>query len=215
MKKEKALEYLELLRGAMYDNCIAQRNSTKEEAKKHSTFLTQHCLNSATAAEKIAQKVEGMDSEKAFCMGVLHDIGRITLDRFHGLYGYEFMMQEGYDEIAQVSLTHTFLENSIDGCTFHFPMNEFRKSDMQKTKELLSSIKINDYDLLTRFCDYLSVGYMETPCTLEERLSDIQSRYKDRIYDEAWDKLVAKVYELKNYWESKIPKSLYEILSIE
>lgn len=215
MKKDKALEYLELLKGRMYDNCIVQRGFDKEEAKKNSTFLAQHCLNSATAAEKIAQNVKDMDSEKAFCMGALHDIGRMTLDRFHGLHGYEFMMKEGHGDIAQVSLTHTFLDNDVDKAEFHFPMNEFRENDIQKTKELISSVELTDYDLLIRFCDYLSVGYMDKPCTIEERLSDIQSRYKDKIYGEGWDSLTAKVYGLKKYWEGKLSEPLYSILLID
>ena len=57
---------------------------TIEEAKKELEIAgelnpgpwTTHSINVGIAARNIAQKVPGMDAEKAYIVGMLHDIGR-------------------------------------------------------------------------------------------------------------------------------------------
>ena len=54
----------------------------------------QHSLVTADNARRIAEKVPGMDPEKAYIMGLLHDIGRrvgIT-GMLHVIDGYDCMM---------------------------------------------------------------------------------------------------------------------------
>jgi HD-like signal output (HDOD) protein len=36
----------------------------------------EHSINTGLAARNIAEKIPGMDSEKAYILGILHDIGR-------------------------------------------------------------------------------------------------------------------------------------------
>lgn len=40
---------------------------------------TKHSENVGIAARNIAEKVSGMDADKAYIVGLLHDIGRTTL----------------------------------------------------------------------------------------------------------------------------------------
>ena len=59
-----------------------------------------HSLNVGIAARNIAEKIEGMDADKAFIFGVLHDIGRrvgIVDIPTHVYAGYEYCMQKGWD----------------------------------------------------------------------------------------------------------------------
>ena len=73
--------------------------------------ITAHC------AEKIAQYA-GMDPEKAYVLGLLHDIGR-KFGVFHLKHvseGYKYMMSLGYDEVARICLTHSFNEDKIQLC---------------------------------------------------------------------------------------------------
>ena len=76
--------------------------------KKHS-YLVADC------AERIAREC-GLDTEKAYCLGLLHDIGRrfgVTQLR-HVYDGYFYMNQIGYNEVARVCLTHSFHIKNLD-----------------------------------------------------------------------------------------------------
>lgn len=63
-----------------------------------------HSRNVAKCAERIAQHCEGMDPDKAYVLGLLHDIGR----RFgvkhlgHVYDGWKYMLELGYDEAARI-----------------------------------------------------------------------------------------------------------------
>ena len=68
-----------------------------------------HCLTAAHCAEKIAHACGDMDSEKAYILGLLHDIGRKFGVRHlgHVSDGYTYMKQSGYDEeLARVTLSN-------------------------------------------------------------------------------------------------------------
>ncbi len=74
-----------------------------------------HSRVAAHCAEKIAEACK-IDSEKAYILGLLHDIGRKFGVRHlgHVSDGYLYMMSLGYDEVAQVCLTHSFNNQSTD-----------------------------------------------------------------------------------------------------
>ena len=85
---------------------------TKEEAErlvKESEVLNpgpwgDHCRTAAHCAEEIAAR-SGMNAEKAYVIGLLHDIGRRFGKRHlgHVSDGYTYMMSLGYDEVAKIS----------------------------------------------------------------------------------------------------------------
>ena len=54
----------------------------------------QHSLVTADNARRIAEKVPGMDPEKAYIMGLLHDIGRRegVTGMLHLIDGYDYLM---------------------------------------------------------------------------------------------------------------------------
>ena len=68
----------------------------------------------AHCAEKIAGSCDGMDRDKAYVLGLLHDIGRKFGVRHlgHVSDGYTYMMSLGYDEAAKICLTHSFNNQS-------------------------------------------------------------------------------------------------------
>lgn len=57
-----------------------------------------HCEYAAQAAHTIASKIDGLDPDAAYVMGLLHDIGRRVgiIDLSHCYTGYRFMLEEGY-----------------------------------------------------------------------------------------------------------------------
>ena len=75
----------------------------------------QHSYNVAYLAEKIAGLCY-MDANKAYCYGLLHDIGRRNgkMQSRHIIDGYKFMQSIGYYEEARICLTHTFQYKNID-----------------------------------------------------------------------------------------------------
>ena len=75
-----------------------------------------HSLTAAHCAEKIARACGDMDAEKAYILGLLHDIGRKFGTRHlgHVYDGYVYMKSLGYDEVAKICLMHSFNNHTID-----------------------------------------------------------------------------------------------------
>lgn len=52
-----------------------------------------------------------MDSEKAYVVGLLHDIGRrvgiVNIPK-HVYEGYMYCMEKGWDEAARICMTHSY-----------------------------------------------------------------------------------------------------------
>lgn len=70
-----------------------------------------HSLNVGIAARNIAQKVPGLDEEKAYVVGMLHDIGRrvgiVNIPK-HVYEGYRYSMKMGcsiYDVLPDIGRT--------------------------------------------------------------------------------------------------------------
>ena len=68
-----------------------------------------HSRVAAYCAERIA-KAAGMDTEKAYVLGLLHDIGRkFGIKHLAHVYdGYHYMQSLGYGDAARICLTHSF-----------------------------------------------------------------------------------------------------------
>ena len=164
-----------------------------------------HSENVALAAKLIAEKC-GMDSDKAYVLGLLHDIGRRFGVSFlaHVYDGYHYLLDLGYNEAARIALTHSFnlmvLEDYIG--KFDIPIE---KQDELRT--LLSSTKIDDYDLLIQLCDAMALP--DRIADLETRMNDVKSRYGS-YPQEKWDRNL----ELKEYFDLKAESDIYEFLGV-
>lgn len=165
-----------------------------------------HSRIAAYCAEKIAFNCKDLNSDKAYILGLLHDIGRkFGISHFkHIMDGYEYMMSLGYDEVAKICLTHSFNNQNIDEYIGKFDVSEIELNFM---KNLLLNNKMDDYDRLIQLCDCLagSKGVLD----IEERMTDIKSRYGFYPMNK-WNKNI----ELKRYFENKTNKNIYEILDI-
>lgn len=91
-----------------------------------------HSRVAASCAEKIAEKV-GLDSEKAYVLGLLHDIGRrFGVYHFrHVVDGYNYMSKLGYDEVAKICLTHSFSTQDIHAYIGNFDVSDEVKLDIE------------------------------------------------------------------------------------
>lgn len=163
--------------------------------------VTAHC------AEKIALECDGMDAEKAYIVGLLHDIGRKfgTRHMGHVSDGYSYMMSLGYDEVAQICLTHSFMDQTTDGYIGKFDTTD---AELKMIQEALKEVEINEYDRLIRLCDALagSEGVMD----IEDRMNDVKRRYGS-YPQEKWDSKMA----LKRYFEEKTGRDIYAVVEKE
>lgn len=163
-----------------------------------------HSRVAAHCAEKIAEACGDMNPEKAYILGLLHDIGRKfgTRHMGHVSDGYSYMMSLGYDEVAQICLTHSFNNKSTDDYIGNFDTTE---EELKMIEDSLAVVEEDEYDFLIQLCD--SLAGAEAVLDIEERMNDVKRRYG--AYPQAkWDTNMA----LKKQFEDKMGKDLYTVV---
>ena len=125
-----------------------------------------HSLNAARAAEKIAAAA-GLDPERAFVFGALHDIGRYEGIRgaHHMVAGARLLREKGWDEAARICLTHSFPDGDIANYNGEWDLSEAEDEELHA---LLTAIQFDDYDRLIQLCDALALP--SGICLVEKRL---------------------------------------------
>lgn len=169
------------------------------------TRWVDHCRYTGEAARSIAAAA-GLDGEKAYVLGLLHDIGR----RFgfcgirHIVDGYNYAMEKGWDEVARISMTHSFGSNVP---AINPSMMDLSDEEYEFTKNYLACIEYNDYDILMHLCDNIALhsGYV----LMEKRMIDISMRHGVHSGTvKRWEQL----FKIKSYFEEKMGKSIYSVL---
>lgn len=142
-----------------------------------------------------------MDAEKAYVLGLLHDIGRKFGVRHlgHVSDGYTYMMRLGYDEVAKICLTHSFNNHTVDE---YIGKLDVSGEEMEMIKTELARTVYDDYDRLIQLCD--SLAGAEGVLDIEDRMNDVKKRYG--FYPQKkWDSNM----RLKRYFEEKMKKDIY------
>lgn len=163
-----------------------------------------HSINTGIAARNIAEKIPGMDAQKAYIFGLLHDIGRragIVSTPMHIYEGYIYAMQNGWEEVAKICMTHSY---PLMEKEFQY---EPQTKEEQEIKDYILNCTCDDYDLLIQLCDSVAVDYGF--CILEKRFVDVARRYG--IWENAVERWNAK-FAIKEYFESKMGCSIYDVL---
>ena len=166
-----------------------------------------HSRVAAECAEKIAALCEGMDADKAYILGLLHDIGRkFGVKHFGHIYdGYKYMLQLGYDEVARICLTHSFNIQEINSYVGNFDVT---KEEQQEVEDVLLRVVYDDYDRLIQLCD--SLAGAEGVMDIEARMGDVKRRY-GAYPPEKWNRNL----ELKEMFEEKMGRDIYEVVGME
>lgn len=163
-----------------------------------------HSYNVAHLAEKIASKTN-MDSEKAYIVGLLHDIGRRngTMQARHALEGYKYLTSIGFEDGARICITHTFQYKDVDAI---YDTWDCSADEKQFIKEYLDNVTYDDYDKLIQLCDALSLanGY----CYAEKKM--VNSVLKFGFKDTTANKWKA-ILELKDYFDAIICGDVYSL----
>lgn len=178
-----------------------------EEAKNLNpgTWI-EHSKNVALAAKIIADKSTNLNGEKAYILGLLHDIGRRKYlnGMEHVLEGYNFMIEKGYKEIARICMTHTFPSKDIQAIYGEWNCEEFK---IRTVERYINSIEYDEYDLLIQLCDSLALPNGFT--LMEKRF--VHTALRNGISSLILCKWKA-VIDIKKYFENKIGCSIYELL---
>lgn len=165
----------------------------------------EHSRVVARASEIIAAAA-GMDSEKAYIYGLLHDIGRRIgfCGQKHIYGGCKYAMEKGWPEIARISLTHSYLKNDA---YFGVSAYDGPEEEFNFIKEYIENVQFDDYDRLLNLTDAL--GTAEGFCIIEKRIVDVALRYGEMPgMIEKW----RKFFELKDYFDVKCGTSIYNLL---
>ena len=163
-----------------------------------------HSLNVGIAARNIAERIPGMDAEKAYITGLLHDIGRrvgIVDIPTHVYEGFRYCMEKGWDEAARICMTHSYLRMR----------DEFRCDPATEAEEAIKDYIMNceadDYDRLIQLCDSLAVDYGFV--ILEKRFVDVTRRYGIMEgYIKGWE----TAFSIKESFEKEMGCSVYDVL---
>ena len=134
----------------------------------------QHSISVANNARLIAAHVPHMDSDKAYVMGLMHDIGRragVTGIR-HIFDGYDYMMDLNEPEFARICLTHSFPIKDVH--TF-FGKYDCTQEQLAFLQNFLNRCEFDDYDILIQLCDAISLP--GGACIMEKRLIEVALRH--------------------------------------
>ena len=187
---------------------------TRERAEEYLSWAgkqnpgpwTDHSRVVANACEKIAENVDGMNSEKAYILGLLHDIGRykgVTSVK-HIYDGYKLMLQDGYDGVAQICLTHSFPLH--DFTAYAGGENDCTQKETEEMIEAINTTDYTEYDRLVQLCD--SLAMVEGICLMEKRLMDVAMRYGVKPYSQEYWK---KMFEIRDEFSNKIGSLIYSL----
>lgn len=163
-----------------------------------------HCRTAARCAEKIAARCPGLDPDKAYVLGLLHDIGRWYGDGHlcHVYYGWKYMTELGYDDVARICLTHSFQVQRLGAYIGKFDIPPEAVAELDAA---LSAAVYDDYDRLIQLCDTLAG--VDGPVDMAVRMEDVRRRYGDYPQDK-WD----KNFELRGWFERWAGADIYEIV---
>lgn len=161
-----------------------------------------HSRVAAQCARKIAALCADMNPDKAYVVGLLHDIGR----RFgpshlaHVIDGYDYLMGLGYDEAARICVTHSF---AIKDIGTYIGSADVTAEQYQLIQSLVRDYPYDDYDRLIQLCD--SIALPERATDLATRMDDVEKRYGYYPQNKREEH-----FRIKAYFDQKAGMDLYE-----
>lgn len=190
MKKEEAEKLLQ----KAWDERIIDDEKIKNWIK--------HSYNVAYVAETIGE-LSGLDPEKCYVMGLLHDFGRGQDKKIrHTILGYKSLKQNGVsEEVARIAITHLYILQ--DGSNLKNQYIDFQNDEQRFVENYLKNIEYDDYDKLIQLSDLIGGIKIQT---IEERMFSVFCRYNITNTMQ----LCTQIKNLKEYFENKIRSSIYE-----
>jgi len=180
----------------------------EEAAKLNPGPWIDHNKTAGFCARTIAEKCAGMNSDAAYVMGLLHDIGRREgiMDMRHIYTGYLFMSSLGYDDSARICLTHSFPYKNINA---YNGQNDCLEEETTYIRNYIDQLEYDDYDKLIQLCD--AISFPNGPTYIEKRLVDVVMR---RGFNDLTIPKWKAFLELKNYFDRKTGVDIYILLNV-
>ena len=190
----------------MHLDCKIAETELERAAALNPGPWVDHSRYVALACKNIASHCNDLSSEKAYCLGLLHDIGRYAgvSSEKHLIDGYRFCMERGWIKAAQICISHAFMIQDINTSIGAFDVTE---QDYAFMKNFVESAVYDDYDRLVQLCDALALptGF----CLLEKRFVDVAIRYGTPPCTVVrWKKIM----QINDLFEQKIHCSIYGLL---
>jgi len=176
-----------------------------EAYKQNPGSWADHCRVVARIVETIAHEC-GLDTQRAYVSGLLHDIGRYEGVRgLHHIYaGYEMMMRKGYNLIADICLSHSFPFQDIGA--YSGGDLDCTQKELDVITKFLSDIVYSDYDKLIQLGD--SMGMAEGVCLIDVRILNVVRRYGFNDFTlKKWE----STFSLKRYFDRLCQKNVYDL----
>jgi len=172
-----------------------------------------HCRTAGRAAETIAKKC-GLDADRAYVSGLLHDIGVYDYRDFkrrkadHIFMGYELMTDKGHEDIARICLSHSFTLQDIK--TLASSYIECNDEDLALITAFLNDSVYDDYDKLIQLCDSLSMAHGVV--LMEKRMMDVVRRkgFGDMTVPK-WE----AIFGVKDYFDKLCGADIYSLFHDE
>lgn len=163
-----------------------------------------HSRVAARCAEAIAAACGELDPEKAYVLGLLHDIGRKFGKRHlgHVSDGYAYMLRLGYDDAARICLTHSFHNASLSEFIGQI---DTTPDETALVVGALSTVQMDEYDRLIQLCD--AVAGVDGPVDMEARMDDVERRYGSYPASQRESNRA-----LRRHFEKMMGKDLYEVI---
>ena len=192
-----------------YPTVEEAESELKEAGKLNPGRWIGHSKNAGLACKKIAECCPHLDSEKAYLVGLLHDIGRRIgiVQEKHMIEGYKYCMSKGWNKLAQTAISHGFMLKDIKTSVGKWDVSE---EDYLLAKKIIDEAEYDDYDKLIQMCDSLALP--DRFCLLETRFVDVALRYGVNEYT---TKKWKKILEIKDYFDKVTGKDIYEILGVK
>ena len=169
-----------------------------------------HVRGAACVARTIAEKIEGLNPEKAYVAALLHDIAKIDespesrLGRSHCVLGYE-RMKDIAPDVARSCLLHEFPWNivpSFDDCREKLWDN---KKDYDLVVDYVSKVRTDDLDLLISLADLMA--NKDGLVTIECRVNEWEKRR-----NETFPRVQLALYQgIKKYFDAKLGGDVYDL----
>ncbi|WP_244835008.1 HD domain-containing protein [Clostridium sp. BJN0001] len=165
-----------------------------------------HSRSVGLNAKLIADKIDKLDSNYAYAMGLLHDIGRRkgVTSILHTIDGYDYMMSLNQKEIAKICLTHSYPIQDVNTFFGKFDCTEEQKDFLEL---FIKDTIYDDYDRLIQLCDAISLP--NGACIMEKRLIDVSLRHG--LPDFTINKWKAFL-ELKKHFDKLCGCNIYTLL---
>ncbi len=154
-----------------------------------------HSIIAAKCAYAIGKACDDINEDKAYILGLLHDIGRRegVTHLAHVIDGYRYLMGLGFDEAARVCITHSFPIKDVNN---YIGTKDVSAEDLQEITDLMNGFEYDDYDALIQLCD--SIALPQGSAQIVERMNDVKQRY-GYFPESKWNKHI----EIKHYFEIK------------